>query len=192
MRSYIKRKERIILTAIDIISDLGFQGFTTKEICRRQEIADGTLYKHFRSKNEIILGVLDHYSKFDESIKDTIELNKLSAKESINFFLEMQSQYYENYPAITAISNLYETLQHEANISEKAKEIFQTRSKIIMYYIEKGKRNGEIKFEIDSEGLADMILGTIREIILKWRMSKFNFPLKERVMLNLDMILKLC
>ncbi|WP_066623009.1 TetR/AcrR family transcriptional regulator [Clostridium magnum] len=188
----MKRKERVILTAIDIISDLGFQGLTTKEICRRQEISDGTLYKHFRSKDEIILGVLDYYSKFDKSIKDTTELNKFSAKESIIFFFKMISEYYENYPSISAISNNYETLQHEANISEKAKEIFQSRSRLIIRYIEKAKENGELRSDIDSEGFADIILGGVRETILKWRMYNFNFSLKEKVISNIDMLLKMC
>ncbi|WP_411681746.1 TetR/AcrR family transcriptional regulator [Clostridium thailandense] len=190
MKFFISRKERIILTAIEIISDLGFQGLSTKEITRRQEISDGTLYKHFKSKEDIILGALDYYVKFDDSIKESIEISRLSSEDSIKFFLKMMTEYYENYPAITALVVIQETLEHEGNIGEKSKRIFNDRSNLIMHYIEKGKKVGELRNDIDSEVFTDIILGSIREIILKWRMSKFNFPLKERAMNTLEIILK--
>ncbi len=192
MDFFIKRKERIILTAIEIISDLGFQGLSTKEITKRQDISDGTLYKHFRSKNDIVLGILDFYSKFDESIKESIEMSKLSSKESISFFLRMLTEYYENYPAITALSIIQETLEHEENIGDKSKQIYEDRIKVIMHYLEKGIKSGEIRKDIDSEILTDIILGSFREIILKWRMSKFEFSLKEKVMKTLETILSVC
>jgi AcrR family transcriptional regulator len=192
VNSYIKRKERVILTAIDIISELGFQGLTTKEICKRQQISEGTLYKHFRSKDEIILGVLDYFSKFDKSIKETTEFNCFSGKESIMFFYKMVSEYYENYPSISAICNNYETLHHESNIAEKAKEIFQTRARLIKSYVEMDKKSGQIRSDIHSEQLAYIIQGGVREIILKWRMCNFSFSLKEKIISTIEMVLKIC
>jgi YsiA-like protein, C-terminal region. len=138
------------------------------------------------------LGILDFYSKFDDSIKESIEMSKLSAKESIVFFLRMLTEYYENYPPITALSTIQETLEHEEGISEKNKQIFENRSKLIVSYIEKGKKDGEFRPDINSEVLADIILGSAREIILKWRMSKFDFPLKERVISTTEKILEVC
>lgn len=192
MDTFMKRKERVILTAIEIISELGFQGLSTKEITKRQEISDGTLYKHFKSKDDIILGILDYYSKFDESIKESIEMNNLSAKEGIIYFFSMMTEYYENYPTITALSNLQETLDHEVNISKRSKQIFEDRYSLIEGYIEKGKKDSEIRVDVDSELLADILLGSVREIILKWRINKFNFHLKEKVIITIKMILKAC
>ncbi|WHH61376.1 hypothetical protein [Petroclostridium sp. X23] len=46
MSSYIKRRESIILSAIEIIDDLGFQGMSIKEICRREDVTEETLFQH--------------------------------------------------------------------------------------------------------------------------------------------------
>lgn len=192
MDFFIKRKERIILTVIEIINELGFQGLSTKEITKRQDISDGTLYKHFKSKNEIIIATLEYYSKFDDCIKETIEINKFSPKESITFFFKMLAEYYENYPAITALTTLRESLQHEIDIAKINKQIFENRSKFMIHYLEKGKESREFKSDIDSELLTEILLGSFREIILKWRINNFNFPLKERIMLSVETILKLC
>jgi AcrR family transcriptional regulator len=192
MSSYIKRKEHIILTAIEIISDLGFHGLSTKEISGREGISDGTLYKHFKNKNEIILGVLDYYSKYDDVIKETIDIKNLSSKASIIFFMEMLTECYENYPAITAITSIYETLAHEPVVANKITDIYEERIKFIVKYIERGIDNKEFSSNIDSESLTNLILGVNREIILKWRLNNYNFPLKEKVMSTIDMLFKLC
>lgn len=192
MRFYIKRKEGIILTAIEIIDELGFQGLSTKEIAKRQKIAEGTLYKHYQRKDEIILAVLDYYSMFDTDIKQTIEMKRFSAKDSITYFITRFAEYYENYPAMTSILQSYEILKNEAGISHKIIEIFESRSNFIMRLIEIGKSNGEINPNVDSESLSDIILGTFTAITLKWRIRKYNFPLTERILAAHNHIMETC
>ncbi|WHH61379.1 TetR/AcrR family transcriptional regulator [Petroclostridium sp. X23] len=192
MSFYIKRKEGIILTAIEIIDELGFQGLSTREIAKRQEIAEGTLYKHYRSKKEIILAVLDYYSMFDVDIKQTIEMNRFSAKDSITYFITRFAEYYESYPAMTSILQSYEVLKNEAGIAHRIIEIFELRSNLITYLIERGIKDGEIRPNVDSESLSDIILGTFRAITLKWRIRKYSFPLKERILTAQNYIMETC
>ncbi len=189
MRKIINRKESIILSAIDIIDNLGFQGLSIKEISVREGIAEGTLYKHFRSKDEVVLAVLDYYSKFDEDIKQTIELKELSCADSIRFFISRFAEYYQNYPEMTAIYNSFEVFRNEANLAAKISEIFEYRSAILINIVKEGVYSGEFNLNTDCENLSDIILGSCREITLKWRMRKYNFDLKERLLSTLDMIL---
>ncbi len=192
MSFYISRKERIILTSIEIMDELGFQSLSTKEICRRQEVSEGTLYKHFRSKNDVILGVLNYYSKFDEDIKQTIEMKNMSATEGITYFIARFAEYYESYPAMTAIQNSHEVLRNEAGVADKVIEIFESRTNFISYLVEKGRENGEINADIDSESLSDVVLGTFQAICLKWRMRNYNFPLKQRILTAHEKIMRAC
>ncbi len=191
MNFYLKRKERIILTAIEIMDELGFQGLSTKEICKRQGVSEGALYKHFKSKNDVILGVLEFYSKFDNDIKETVALKNLSGKESILYFIERFAEYYESYPAITAIINSQEVLKQESEeIKNKIIEIFKSRTNFIIDQIEKGKQAGQISSVLESTLLSDIILGTMNNIILRWRLADNNFSLKESITKAQNFILK--
>ena len=190
MSLYISRKDRIIISTIELIDEVGFQGLTIKKICKRQEFTEGSLYKHFRSKDEIILGVLDYYSKFDEDIKHTIDMNRFSSKESIIYFITRLAEYYENYPAMTAILNSYETLRNEAGIARKSMEILEFRYDLMRNLIEEGIKTGEFQQGIDSEILSDIIWGSCSAITLRWRMKQHNFKLKDKLLSTLDMILK--
>ncbi len=51
---YIPTKERILNAALRLFSVKGFRGTTIKDIAREVEITEGAIYRHFRSKEEII------------------------------------------------------------------------------------------------------------------------------------------
>jgi len=189
LKQYLSRKESIIITVIEIIDDLGIQGLSTREIARREGISEGTLFKHFKNKNEMLLVMLDKFSQFDQGIIKSIALKNLEPKESIRYFLNAFIEYYENYPAITCILYAYDILRYDAEIGQKVKDIFDVRSNYLRDLIEEGKRSGKIQSNIDSESLVDIIIGFCRNVILKWRMNNYNFTLKERIFPTLNMIL---
>ena len=116
-------KESIILTVIDIINELGIQGLSTRELAKRQEISEGTLFRHFKTKNHIILAVLDYFSKYDADIFHSVKLKKLKPKEAITFFVDSYATYYENYPAITVMTQIYSVLSYEAELAPKITSI---------------------------------------------------------------------
>lgn len=189
MERLLHRKERIILTAIEIIDELGIQGLSSREIAKRQDISEGTLFRHFKNKNEIILEVFDYFSKFDTDIMETVKVKKLNCKESIILWVKLFAEYYENYPAITSISNLYNSLIDQEQLSQKAKDIFNDRFNFVKYIIIEGQKNGEISEKIDSEDLADIIMGLRMETISKWRMNNHNFSLKDKILATLKIVL---
>ena len=190
MKLPIHRKERVILTAIEIINDLGIQGLSTREIAKREDISEGTLFKHFKNKNEILLGVLEHYSQYDMDIIESIKLKKLPFAEAIKYFIDSYALYYENYPEITAITQIYEVLANDQNLAVKVMDIYNVRYKFMYDTIESAKLSGELSLEVDSIILSDTILGLFNAICLRWRFEKFSFSLQNQTMLAMDMILK--
>lgn len=190
MEKYIiHRKIMITLTAIEIINDLGIQRVSTKEIANRQGIAESTIYKHFNSKNEIILSVLDYYSQFDKDIIISAKKQAIHAIESIEIFINAYTEYYENYPAITSITQSYVMLLNNPAFVEKIKNIILHREEFVRGKLEEAKAQKLIDPAIDSEALADIFFGTFNRICCKWRMSNYNFSLKEKTLFYFQMFL---
>lgn len=189
MKRFLHRKESVILSAIEIIDELGIQGLSTREIAKRQGISEGTLFRHFKTKNDIVLAVLDYFSKYDVDIFNSVKLKKLKPKEALTFFVDSYATYYENYPAITAMTQVYGVLSHEPDFAEKINSILNGRKNFLRQVIEVGKKAGEIKADTDSDVLADIISGTFGTICLTWRLSAGSFSLRERALTALAMIL---
>lgn len=185
----LHRKEGIILTAIDIMSQLGIQGLTTREIATRQGISEGTIFRHFKNKNEIIIEVMNHFSKFDMDIMDSLKIKDLSFKDAIRYYIISYAEYYHNYPEVVSIIYIYDALINEKELADRIKSIFKVRSEFLEHLVELAKGKGELCRCIDSEGLADIIQGSFRIIICKWRMEEYGFSLKDRVLSTVEMIL---
>lgn len=132
---------------------------------------------------------MDYFCKFDYDIFQSAKLMKLKPCDSIRFFVKLSVEYYENYPAITSIMQVFEAVRYESDLEGKIKEILNNRTGFIKQLIEKAKEEGELSKDINSEDLADLISGLCREICLKWRINDRNFSLKERTMETLDMVL---
>lgn len=185
----VHRKESLIITTIDTINEIGIQGLSTREIAKRQGVSEATIFRHYKSKNELLIAVLDFYSKFDSDIAKSTQLKYLSPREAIEFWLNSYVEYYENYPAITSIDQLCDTLTYDSELSDRAKEIFDFRGNVLKELINQAKKTEGINTEANSEHLADIILGYIKFNCLKWRLSNFNFSLKNSTMSTLAMIL---
>lgn len=186
----LHRKESIILTVIDIIDELGIQSLSTREIAKRQCISEGTIFRHFKTKNDVILAVLDYFSKFDEDIFYTVVNKRLNAKQAILFYFDSVVTYYENYPAITALTQLYDVLSYESDFITKIRKILSTRKIFLASMIKEGQVNGEIRSDISSEDLSDIINGTSSRICLNWRIEGRIFSLREKTIDSVTMVLK--
>ncbi len=69
-------KERLIIAAIDEIQQRGIVDFSIRNIAKKCHVSSGAPYKHFKSKNDIILAVIDYingqwYRRQDEIMKNS-------------------------------------------------------------------------------------------------------------------------
>lgn len=188
-KDLLHRKERLIISTIEIIDELGIQGLSTREIAKRQGVSEATLFRHFNSKSELLLAVLEFFSKFDQDIFQSAILKKLPPREAITYMITAYTEYYENYPAITSIMQVFDVLRNEPKLTEKVKIILYNRNNNIKQFIEDAQKSGEIRPDIDSENLSVMIWGFCRELCLKWRIEEQGFSLKERTLSTLEMVL---
>ena len=181
----------MVLTAIAILHEQGYSALTTREMARREGISEAAIFKHFDNKNEILIAMLDHYSRFDRDIRDSIGMLRLRPMESIVYWIQIHAELLENDPALTAITQLYEVLYREPGLQDKMMEIYTTRLLLLKLLLEAAQSEGQLKAGADCNELADIITGTVREICLRWRLTGFSFPLKERVVRTLKHVLEI-
>ncbi len=185
----LHRKEQLILTAIDIIDELGIQRLTTREIAKRQQISEATLFRHFNNKNELLMAVLDYFIQFDADILESTKLHQLRPTEAITYLITSYAEYYENYPAIASILLIFHVLINEEELSGKIVEIQEDRTATIESLVKKAVQSGELRGDVDTNMIAVMIYGFFRELCLNWKISNHKFSLRDRSSSTLEMLL---
>ncbi len=187
--SLLHRKDALVLTAIDIIEELGIQGLTTREIAKRQSVSEATIFRHYKNKNDLLLAVLDYYIQFDTDIFQSVRLSNLEPMDAIRYSMMEFAEYYQNYPAITAIAQLYDVLRYEPDLKDKIVQIQHNRTEMLQQLVDAAQKSGDLLDVPDSEMIAVMIIGLLREINLNWRLYKYSFSLKDRTRESLDIFL---
>ncbi len=176
----IHRKEKIIYTAIEVINESGLHAFSTKKVAQMEGIAESTIFKHFKSKNGILSAVLDFYCQYDDDIIESIQTKELMGTQALKFFLDSYLRYYENYSAITAITQgLYE-IRHIDELADKVVKIINKRNDCLIRIIEEAQQKKEITNQHGAVSFVDAITGAINGIIRRWRMEKMAFNLYQR------------
>ncbi|HHV08857.1 MAG TPA: TetR/AcrR family transcriptional regulator [Clostridiales bacterium] len=178
----LHRKDRLIITAIEIIDELGIQGLSTREIAKRQDVSEATLFRHYKSKNELLIAVLNYFSQFDEDIFLSTKLKNIKPVEAVIFLISSSVEYYENYPAITSIMQALDVLSYETELNEKVKAIINHRFQVVKSLVEDGQKSGDLRSDVDSDSIAELICGSCREICLLWRINGRNFSLKDKTL----------
>lgn len=189
--SLIHTKEKIILESINVIHEFGIHSLSTREVARRIGITEPAIFKHYKTKSDLILAILDHFSQYDADILQSISTRKVSPLEAIRESVDTIGSYYSNYPAITALTQNYDILQNDVIYKEKVKFILNTRTNFVSEMIEKAKQIGDIRKEIDSHSMGIAIVGTLRELCLHWRMNEYNFSLRDAMISSVETLLAL-
>lgn len=153
------RKNQILDGAIKVFSKKGFEGSTTKEIAKEAGVSEGTIFRYFETKKDILLYMLDVFLKRNMyEFTNKIQNNNKDAKTSIKELLK------EHFRLIMKNYDLIKILVHELQYHQDLKEKFQSDflSKIIQYnekVIKEIYPDKEIDPELVSRAFVGMFLG---------------------------------
>ncbi len=118
-------KKRILEAAINLFAEKGFSAATTIEIAERAKVAEVTIFRHFKTKKDLLhMAVLEFIQVFSENfafdtLKKVIDENKdESPKALLKHILLDRSDFFQNYlPYIKVIF-------HEIQIHEDVRKLF--------------------------------------------------------------------
>ncbi len=58
-----ERQKEIISVSLELISEKGIQGLTIKNLSKKIGVTEPAIYRHFDSKTEILISILDFFKK---------------------------------------------------------------------------------------------------------------------------------
>jgi len=179
---FTDKQQKIIDAAIELIAEKGIQKLTIKNLSAKVRVTEGAIYRHFKSKIDILLGILELFKEQKNDLIKNISAKKLSAINQLEIIFEEHVNQFVAKPALAAIIFAEEIFQNEKQLSETIVSIMETNQKIVEDIIEDGQKKGEIRNDISSEQLSLIVLGAIRLIVAKWHLFGYKFDLQKEGM----------
>lgn len=172
--NFINRKDRIIASAIEIISEAGIASLTTKTLAMKENMSESLLYRYFGGIEEVLVEVIGIFTKYDERIIATIEGKDMPHLNKALELIKMLATNYTGYPELAAIALNYEVFLHNVNTREMIADCLVKRRNFIVREFQMAIDAGEIRNDFTAEELADIVLGTLNRDLLNRRLKNNN------------------
>lgn len=184
----IKRKDKILISAIDLLYSQGVSGVTTKNLAKLEKVTEPALYRQYKNKQEILNHIVEAYAQYDEKIINTIKESPLSGYEVMQYYIKRFIEFYENYVELTTVMFSMDLYYYHAVTKTRMEEIVKNRISFLEDIITLNKDVLLNNTRYNSKEMASMIHGTLFSQIYEWRMTGMHYSLKERA---LDYVMKL-
>jgi AcrR family transcriptional regulator len=174
------RQNEIIQTAIKLIGDGGIQALTIKNLSAEIGIAESAIYRHFKSRTDILSTLLDFLGSIIIAHYNNVYNLKSGSFDKIKKMITGQLKLFaENPPYATVIlsDGLY---KNEKSLHDKIFNIMQNAKSTFTKIIEEGKKAGDIRTDISSDQIAFVIMGSVRLTVNQWSISGSGFDLQKR------------
>lgn len=173
------RREQIVQSVLKIIAEKGARSLTTASIAKDVGISEANIYRHFRSKDEILSETV---AKIGSSLKANLE--EVFSKEAkapplkkLKKIFMLHVDYVEKNEGVPRLVFSEEIHGGNSKLMQKLLQSIDSYAAELESLIREGQKAGSLKKEINPKSTALTFIGMIQAITLKWSLSGFSFSL---------------
>jgi len=174
------RRKQIINAARKLIIRHGSEHVTVRGIAKMVGISEGAIYRHFKSKRDIL-------SLLADDIENNLLGDLAEASAHGNSSLEVLDSVLRSH--LSAIEKRrgvsFQVIAEIISLGDKRlnKKISDNINKYIDYLAEllsRGVKSGEVREDINLEAAAMVLFGTIQGLVNIWALSNHSFDPQEK------------
>jgi len=169
------RKEQIIEAALSLIAAHGVRRLSMAALARRVGLVPSALYRHFRSKQEILQAAVQFIrGKAGENLKAVCALTP-HALERLELLLRGVIKMVRELQAMPRIVFSEGLVGENPEGKRQVYEVLKGLLAEIEGILRQGQERGEVRKDIDPRSLAVMFWGMIPAAVILWHMSDGQF-----------------
>jgi AcrR family transcriptional regulator len=171
----IAKRQHVMEAALKLFVEKGIEGTTTREIAQLANAGEGTMFRHFESKEELAWHLFhENLNSFMKQLEDGLS-KETTAKGKIRSMVQAGFNLYETDPTLCSFLLLTE---HSA--ARRMPEDYQTPINFMVGVIEEGQRTGEVR-PMETHLAAAMVFGAIIRVPIFKRSGLVTQDLRQMV-----------
>jgi TetR/AcrR family fatty acid metabolism transcriptional regulator len=171
-KDFTERQIEIMEAATLRIDKFGIQELTIKNLASDLSLSEAALYRHFKSKNEILLGLLTYFIlEMNERLAVIIEDKEKQPSELLKKIFVSQLNTFVKKPAIVSVIFSEGIFQFNKELSDKVSTMMALMQKNISALITRGQNEGVYAKLLGPDTITTIIMGSMRMVVLKWKLS---------------------
>ena len=174
------RKKQIMDAARKLIIRSGSEHVTIKNMAKAVGISDGAIYRHFKSKMEILSFLADSVSA---GLIHDIEMARSVGVNSMNIIDEILRTHLSTIKQKRGLSFLVlaEIISFgDKSLNKKVSDNIQIYIDRLRVVLSDGVRAGVVRRNVDLDAAALLLFGMIQGLVNIWALSTYKFDLVKR------------
>ncbi len=174
------RQKQIIDAARKLIIKYGSEHVTIKRIAKEVGISEAAIYRHFKSKKDILSLLAD---SIENSLLEDITKSSIDGKTSLeildgvlrNHLSAIEQRRGVSFQVIAEVVSL-----GDKKLNRRIADIINKYTDQLKDFLSKGVKTGEVREDIDLEAAAMLLFGMIQGLVNTWALNNYNFDLLQR------------
>lgn len=174
-RSPEERREQILRAAESLFAEQGFERTTTREIAQVADISEGTIYKYFESKQQILFAMVSHM--IEPLAELFAEQQDADDEAIIKTFIRSQFEFFDR-KSEWMLTMFSELRIHPELMKEYFQSVAQPALQVLEHYISRRIEAGAFR-QVNPTVVVISLLGTLRfyHIVCKCLLAEQVEPL---------------
>ena len=182
------KRESILRAATRVFARNGYFNSKVADIAREADVADGTVYLYFKSKEEIL------HSIFDQNMAEAITAGRALIEKISDPREKLRRIAMLHLERLGADPDLAVVFQVELRGSTKFMREFSAAGfaeylGLLRQTFEAGQRSGAFRKELNAKLVSKILFGALDEMATNWIISKRNYKLEPMAGVVMDVFL---
>jgi TetR/AcrR family fatty acid metabolism transcriptional regulator len=179
------KRESILRAATRVFARNGYFNSKVADIARQAEVADGTVYLYFKSKEEIL------HSIFDQNMAEAIAAGRVLIEKIRDPGEKLRRIAMLHLERLGADRDLAVVFQIELRGSTKFMQEFSAAGfaeylGLLRQTFEEGQRSGVFRKDLNAKLVSKILFGALDEMATNWIISKRNYKLEPMAEVVMD------
>lgn len=171
------RQLEIIEAAGRTLTTSGVSGLTIKNLAKEMHFSESAIYRHFASKEDIVVTMLDYLSNDAEKRLSNLPVSQ-SPEENFMAVFREQIRFFKLNPHFVVAVFSDGLMEDNQRINAAILKVLNVKMKHLMPIIMEGQQKGVFTNTITSDELIHIVMGAFKLQMFKWRVANFQFDIE--------------
>ena len=168
------RQLEIMEAAGQLMTESGYAALTTKRLAERMGFSEPALYRHFKSKEEILLTMLHYLAASMEERLTDVTARVSDPSERVEAMFDSHFRFFTRYPHFLMAIFASGVLDQTPALDKGITDLMEVKRRHLLATIKEGQAKGVFTDAFPAELLTTIAMGTFRLHMLRWRTVSYT------------------
>jgi AcrR family transcriptional regulator len=165
------RQTEIIEESLRLVAEFGMEGLTYRNLSERFGISVPAFYRHFASKTDILLGIIEYFQEKGARSFNEAEAQGSDPVDMVRLGVIGHARLFAEQSGLTVVLFPGELGGSSPEVRQAILKIMHCNQERITALLARGAAMGLVRTDISPERLASVLMASLRLTVTVWRLS---------------------